>query len=85
MRRTRRARWPPLPATGLCPVAGRGERRNDRGGRRIVEQCDKGKQVEKVEGNAASCVCTGTSYASEHIQIDRFGMSKLFGVNPGIT
>ena len=50
-----------------------------------MEQCNKGKQVEKVEGNAVSCVSTGTSYASEHIEIDRFGMPKLFGVNPGIA
>ena len=85
MRKTRRARWPPLPTIGLRPVVGRGQRRKDRGGRRIVEQCNKRKQVEKVEGNAASCVCTGTSYASEHIEIGRFGMPKLFGVNPGIA
>ena len=81
MRRTRRARWPPLPATGLR----RGERRSDRRGRGIVEQCNKGKKVGKVEGIAAFCASTGTSYAGEHIEIDRFGMSKLFGVNPGIT
>ena len=85
MRKARRERWPPLPTTGLRPVVGRGLRRKDRGGRRIVEQCNKRKQVEKVEGNAASCVSTGTSYVSEHNKIDRFGMSKLFGVNPGIT
>ena len=36
-----------------------------------------------VEGIAASCASRGTSYASEHIEIYRFGMSKLFGVNPG--
>ena len=85
MRKARRKRWPPLPTTGLRPVVGRGEGRTDKGEKRIVAQCNKRKQVEKVEGNAASCVSTGTSYVSEHNKIDRFGMSKLFGVNPGIT
>ena len=66
-----------------CCWQGHGE--NRQGAKRIVAQCNKRKQVEKVEGNAAPCVSTGTSYASEHIEIDRFGMSKLFGVNPGIT
>ena len=66
MRKARRERWPPLPTTGLRPVVGRGMGRTDKGKKRIVEQCNKRKQVEKVEGNAASCVSTGTSYASEH-------------------
>ena len=82
MRKARRVRWPPLPTTGLRR---RGMGRTDKGEKRIVAQCNKRKQVEKVEGNAASCVSTGTSYVSEHNKIDRFGMSKLFGVNPGIT
>ena len=50
-----------------------------------MEQCNKGKKVGTVEGIAAFCASTGTSYASEHIEIDRFGMPKLFGVNPGIA
>ena len=63
---------------------GKEERVNERSGRRrmrTVGRCNKGKEVAKVEDIAAFCASTGTSYASGHIEIGRFWMSK----NPDIT